>query len=375
MGFIAYFYYLCKARIEKLLGIGSNKILNRTVYQENSQYERSIITRFLSTAFIPIDIFTTLDPAIKIIRGNHSLLDPWSLLFISWYNDPRTSGSSASIPNPTNLRSYWFASKRTKNNDVKNKNRKIRNPSCNDQVDSVFFDRTELKNVLENPKNELETKWRSRILIENTPRGNIIMYYDAYKEAFAYYSDQTAMPYKILNVVAMKYVMRFHCADFFIDETVLGGSNTNPSPLIEIIKEEISAENEKKKQVVGNLLGSNTKINDSTSPFVKVKSSTTPPIPGSQISAPVTKPQIPGASKSTTNMNKQEEDYMKNRFVYAGKFANFSVLKKPPKRKQLPPEWANFVSEYDGMFELQTEAQQNCIDYKMFKALKSKNQG
>ena len=61
----------------------------------------------------------------------------------------------------------------------------------------------------------------------------------------------------------MKYVMRFHCADFFIDETVLGGSNTNPSPLIDIIKAEIRAENEKKKQLL-------EKLNESDLAYEKI---------------------------------------------------------------------------------------------------------
>ena len=40
----------------------------------------------------------------------------------------------------------------------------------------------------------------------------------------------------------------------------------------------------------------------------------------------------------------------------------------------MPAEWAEFyneASEYDEMFKSQTEAQQNCMDYKMFKKLKS----
>ena len=336
MSFISYFFSVCKHQINKILGTRSTGPISKTVHQENAEYERSIIHRFLKTAFIPVDGLSTLDPPIKIIRGNYSILDPWQIILFraySWYNKPRIHVE---------------------------KIKQIRNPSCNDQVDSVFLNRTELKDVLENPKNELETKWRSRILMEYTPRGNIIMFYDAYKEAFAYYSDQSAIPYKILNVVAMKYVMRFHCADFFLDETILGGNSTNPSPFIQIIKDEIRAENEKKKQVMGGLLGTGA---TSESPFVKVKTS----IPGAKIAAPITK----GVKSTNTvqNLMKKEEYYTKNRFVYMGKITNFSILKKPPKRRQLPPEWADFVSEYDGMFQLQTEAQKNCIDYKMFKAL------
>jgi hypothetical protein len=37
--------------------------------------------------------------------------------------------------------------------------------------------------------NNLEKKWKSRVLFESTPRGNIIMMYDTYVEAFVYYVE------------------------------------------------------------------------------------------------------------------------------------------------------------------------------------------
>lgn len=69
--------------------------------------------------------------------------------------------------------------------------------------------------------NLLEQRWRRRLLIESTPRGNVIMYYDAFKRGFAYYAD-TFMPYGLLNAVAMKYVMTYSCRSFFVDEEYFG---------------------------------------------------------------------------------------------------------------------------------------------------------
>jgi hypothetical protein len=95
----------------------------------------------------------------------------------------------------------------------------------NSNIDEVMKDANALSEVLKDVNNEYEKKWRTRILLEPTPRGNVIMFYDLYKRAFSYYCDQAVMPYEIMNAVAMKYVMMFNCRDLFIDSAVL------PTPL------------------------------------------------------------------------------------------------------------------------------------------------
>jgi hypothetical protein len=61
-----------------------------------------------------------------------------------------------------------------------------------------------------------EHKWKTRKLIQYTPQGNVVMFYDLYRQAFAYYSDMQ-IPYCWLNACAMKYVRYFYCRDFFWD--------------------------------------------------------------------------------------------------------------------------------------------------------------
>lgn len=91
----------------------------------------------------------------------------------------------------------------------------------NSTIEPVIHDAERLKDILADANNALEKKWRSRVLMENTPRGNVIMYYDIYKRGFSYYCDNAVMPYDIINAVAMKYVMTFRCRDFFVDSNVL----------------------------------------------------------------------------------------------------------------------------------------------------------
>lgn len=91
----------------------------------------------------------------------------------------------------------------------------------NSNIEDSIKDKEQLSELLKDKNNELEKKWRTRILIENTPRGNVIMFYDLYKQGFSYYCDQAIMPYDIINAVAMKYVLTFHCRDFFVDSNIV----------------------------------------------------------------------------------------------------------------------------------------------------------
>ena len=121
--------------------------------------------------------------------------------------------------------------------------------------------------------NYLEKKWKTRVLIEYTPRGNIIMYYNPYKMGFSYYCDSTGIPYPILNAVAMKFVIMFNCRDFFIDECFIQNlKNECPlvydSPLIPIY----FIENEKKSSNVKTSIKiKSSKCDQNTAPFAKLK--------------------------------------------------------------------------------------------------------
>lgn len=129
----------------------------------------------------------------------------------------------------------------------------------NSNIDSVVKDQTQLTECLKDANNDLEKKWRSRILIENTPRGNVIMFYDIYKRAFSYYCDNAVMPYDIMNAAAMKYVLTFHCRDFFVDSNVVPSSQKS-LPL-----------DEKREDDGVNTITSNTTTNFDKNAFAKFK--------------------------------------------------------------------------------------------------------
>lgn len=186
----------------------------------------------------------------------------------------------------------------------------------NKNIDDIFYDKQEMNNYLKDSENELEKKWKSRIIIENTPRGNVIMYYDAYKMGFTYYCDKNVVSYDVLNAVAMKYTIVYRCRDFFMDESITG----EPTKLMNI-----HFEKEYKKIL-------------STS-YVKTK---------------------PNPNKK----GEKKEDKIRNKFIYAGKMNNYSILQRKPPQVKMN---VNNTETYKGLTE-NANVQRNRISYKSFKS-------
>jgi len=249
----------------------------------------------------------------------------------------------------------------------------------NVNVNPVFYDRAQLTRVWEDPKNALETEWRRRILMTSTPQGNVIMFYDAYKEGFAYYSDQTSIPYRILNTVALKYVKQYRCRDFFVDETLLSSMppdhavptrmRTNPSKMIQHKRDEEKKEQDKKKQTMQSLLtrpgqgqgGAVLKF-DVNSPFIKPK-------PKAQVPSDST--DLRSSASPTTAKATEVPDvtlsYTKNRFLYLGKIHNWTPLQLGVPKPKLPVLPPSSTTKYDALFSKEMLAQKNVMDYQTYK--------
>ena len=189
----------------------------------------------------------------------------------------------------------------------------------NSGVDAVFYSQKELSETLKDENNELEKKWRTKILFENTPRGNIIMFYDAYKQGFAYYADQTGIPYNILNAVSMKYVITFRCRDFFVDETIL--PEHSPSGITSKHASEVL--DEKKKKQLDNPIAKEKGV-DTKNAFAKFKSYNTVSTKANGTT--------PKSSENVSMKSKEEQTVapkLTNKHISMGKTVNFSFLQKP----------------------------------------------
>jgi hypothetical protein len=216
----------------------------------------------------------------------------------------------------------------------------------NDNIESVFYNKNEFSNMLSDENNNIEQVWKKRVLYESTPRGNIIMYYDVYKQGFSYYSDSSSVAYDILNAVAMKYVYFFRCKDFFIDQNI-----ATDSPLINIHFVEEKTEKQENKHDANRFDGA---------PFAKFKNYNTAENKVNNNS---------GGNSGGNNDKKPVSQKLRNKFIHLGKVCNFK-LTQPINKKNNPVN--GFKSKLLDTLSGETQLQKEVLSYKNYKLAMSK---
>lgn len=209
------------------------------------------------------------------------------------------------------------------------------NTNFTDNVDKIFYSKKDYKELLENADNHLEKKWKRNILFEYTPRGNVIMHYDVFKQGFAFYCDTSGISYDILNAVAMKYVYVFRCKDFFIDQNVT--PQDKDSPLINIYYKEEKQNQEGKKK--------DTSFEGA--PFAKLKNYNTV------------------ENKENHDDKKKPVDKIRNKFINMGRIYNFKITQPIKKNNTLNGFKSNLLDVLSGETQLQKEV----LSYKDYKLL------
>lgn len=225
---------------------------------------------------------------------------------------------------------------------------KSQNLSSN--IDPGFYSKTEFQELLKDENNNLEKQWKTRVLFESTPRGNIVMFYDAYKQGFSYYSDSNSIPYNILNAVAMKYVLTYFCRDFFVDNEVTPEGKDSP-----LIKTHFTDD---QKKVIEN----DTDTSDNKVFMKKLRS------------APFAK--LKNYSKSTDKKDEGDEtikpEYNRNRFICLGKMVNYKFLQSIDMKKNVG-SLNGFSSKLLDNLDGETQVQKQVLNYKDFKRLQEKS--
>lgn len=165
---------------------------------------------------------------------------------------------------------------------------------------------------------------KNTILMENTPLGNVIMYYDKSRETFIYYSDSN-IPYRYLEVISRKYVIMNHCKQIHVD------MEQEIKDAQEKLEQKKQEEEEKKKQIEQQKTDENhSSTNVKKDVFAKLKKYNT--------NTSLKSSGIPTDNKSISKKNIQENNrplILKenaNRYSCEGKLMNFSFLKKVDKK-------------------------------------------
>lgn len=222
----------------------------------------------------------------------------------------------------------------------------------NENVDLVFLNKDLYSEILKDSDNELELSWKRRILFDFTPRGNVIMFYNSYKQGFSYYSDQN-IPYIILNAVAMKYVILYRCRDFFMDELVV--PQKYGSRILELSRvEELDKKKEEK---------SIQQIDTKSGPFAKFKSYVKPNDPIVVSKNKINLPKNMDFNIKNPVLNK---DLMKNKFIYLGKTMNWKILSPIKKNDAMSYPKSNLISSIENNAGVQSKV----FSYKNYKLTK-----
>ena len=200
----------------------------------------------------------------------------------------------------------------------------LKNPEkINKNMKSNYYNIEEFSNDM-----DIENEWKRKIAIIYTPLGNIFMYYNVYKLAFSYYSDQN-IPFPLLNAAAIDYVINYNCLDFLADEENL--NNYNNIFLNNLKNFHDSSNGKTKKKFLENDV------------FVKSKSKN--------------EKKQEEEEKKEGKEEENEKNYFKNKFINCGKFSTIDIFKK----KKAPP----FQVNSELLNSLNTQS--NIISYKDYK--------
>jgi hypothetical protein len=172
---------------------------------------------------------------------------------------------------------------------------------------------------------------KNSILMENTPLGNVIMYYDKSRETFIYYSDSN-IPYRYLEAISRKYVVMNNCKQIHVD------MEEEIKDAQEKLEQKKQEEEEKKKQLEQHEQQKTDEYHSTTNTIVKKdvfaklkKYNTNTSLKSSGI--PTDNKSISISKKNIQENNKPmilKENA--NRYSCEGKLMNFSFLKKVDKK-------------------------------------------
>lgn len=255
------------------------------------------------------------------------------------------------------INSDEFCSVEKKNSEKEERKKIIENEICNmrakfKELENISQDEVIAKLKLEAHnfvvKEHLDGL-KNSFIMEKTPLGNVIMYWNNSRESFEFYSDNT-IPYRYLETVGRKYVKTFNCRQIYVDmEFELSEFERKQKDKQEDDLKMKLLEDKKKME-----LEQNTSFNSSSSlglvekkdVFAKFKNYNKESGTG-KVNRGVAPPK--NSIPNNNNMKKADEKVVlkenANRYTCEGRLANFSFLKKPD-RKVIDKKYAMSFADY-----------------------------
>jgi len=227
------------------------------------------------------------------------------------------------------------------NAEVDNLNKQIETENGQEEIIKLVEEKTN-KFILDQRLEKLKNCY----VMEYTPLGNVLMFYDKERETFKFYSDST-IPYRYLEVVGRKYAKQFGCKQIFVDmeEEIKAAEEKWERERIEKEDREEKERIKKEEAIKNNHKPVETKKNV----FAKFKSYNKEAGTGHVNTAAPPKNSIPN---KLTEKQENEKVLLKekaNRYTYEGKMANFSFIKKVD-RKIVDKKYAMSFSDFKKNF-------------------------
>jgi hypothetical protein len=191
--------------------------------------------------------------------------------------------------------------------------------------------------------NERLNGLKNNIIMEKTPLGNVVMFYNNSRSSFEYYSDST-IPYRYLEVLGRKYVITYNCKRIYVDM-----SKEIEEAEKKLAEKKQKEEDDERKKQEDTEKAKNNPESEAPEPqkknvFAKFKTYNK----DTSIKAAAVPLDRPAPVKNT---KPQEEKVVKeraNRYSFEGKLVNFSFLKKVD-RKEVDKRYGVSFAEFKKM--------------------------
>jgi hypothetical protein len=214
---------------------------------------------------------------------------------------------------------FYFNKKEEEEQEDISQNKQIENkqeqPKTINYVDK-YLEKWKSMETLDIPSEVLDT-FTNKIIIEYTPLGNVLMYWDNKRGSFTYYSNH-AIPYKFLETVARKYVIQNNCKKIYIDMEE------------EIKKAEKKLEENRIKEET-KLVENKNSVVEKRNVFAKLKSYNKDIVKPNKVLSDSKNPSQVQGQVNTKSDKKYILKDNSNRYSYEGKITNFQFLKKVDK--------------------------------------------
>ena len=225
---------------------------------------------------------------------------------------------------------------------------KKKNEKAPIKFEDKYLDRFRDAEEKELTKEKLDSLANSFVM-ENTPQGNVVMFWDEKRDTFSYYADHL-IPYRFLEVVGRKYVLMNDCKKLFVDmsEEIKAAQQKLEDKKRQKEEEEQQNQKQQEESSKTNAIVEQPKKNV----FAKLKSyNRDTSIKSATVALDSKKPQTNIPKTAQVNTKQNENMILKeraNRYSYQGRMANFSFLKKV-ERKVVDKYYAMTFAEFKKM--------------------------